>query len=105
MKDSEAIAFLKDITYKPNWRFEIYQRWDKWGDIQILIKFDTIDPVTKEPIPIAARHMLSRTEVEYMQIFQLQLYMWNLIMEAERHEAKEWFRNQGKQIYSAHDIH
>ncbi|SRR5258705_5880053 len=103
MDVDKAVELLKKVIYKPDWKIEVERRWDKWGDVQIILSFKTIDPVTGEHAPIMARHMIACNEIEYHKDDSHVLnVLWRLIMEAERHESMEWFRLEGKQVYPTH---
>lgn len=104
MNHKEAVALLRQITYKPNWQIQVMSRYDMFMDIEIVLRTKGLDPKTGELIDLASRTIIPWSDIDNARDPEAMLLdiMFRFIKNSEVHEAKEWFRLDGKQVYPTH---
>jgi len=96
-------AFLKDVTYKPNYKFELVDSPDL--DV-LLIRLEVITADSDNPkvttkvtsdikIPI-----WELVDDRWQEFFSHQLYV--MIVDFEHHEINEWFKIKGNHYREPH---
>lgn len=96
----EARQMLSEIKYKRDWRFELHER-DFRASWQLYVCFNAPDARTGQGWGLV---VCTRSIAAFGRIDEKQFVSWvfGVVMEAERHEAEEFFRYRGVQIYDPH---
>lgn len=98
----QALDVLARVTYrKPGVELTARVRYDKpWHPLQLTWRMATPDPVTGELVSIVSDYMIDmQNDISEEMLLRI---TFRFIMECEDHEAREWFRIDGRQIYPTH---
>lgn len=102
MKLDEAMKLIKSVTYKPGWK--LIAGFDpQWAAVRMY--WHTVVPDAGAPeqmTPVVHQTLLSMAEVGGMTPELLTKWIFGMVLDAERHEAKEFFRVGGVQPYDPH---
>jgi hypothetical protein len=92
-------AILRDIEYKPGWDIELVPGLYDTNAIQI--SWAAVDAM--DPTKLTTIYKTCVVDFAFQDEGLFLEWLFYQIMEAERHEAREWFKFKGKAIYNEHD--
>lgn len=95
---------LDDITYKPNWTFQVRKNKTVWSCVELFITIMVPDVEYPDRIiPICMAESISPYHLDRMNDEVLvQSLISNVIRKAEEHEFREWFKFKGKNVFNPH---
>jgi hypothetical protein len=91
---------LSSVTYKPGWKFEASQYWDHRGWLHVM--FFHLEPNVAMPGKTTTVMHLHTCDPQDMEPRHAIAWLRAMILDAEEHEFKEFFRVGGVAPYPAH---
>ena len=95
--------FLKNkFSYKPSLEVYVLPHENFENNVNVWLNYKTKDVNTNENFTFSGRKFLSKEELGENWQQSLAAILWDWILEAEIHEAKEWFKISGKNYMDPH---
>lgn len=99
----EVDAFIKTITYKPEYRITTRDMMSSDAlSVFITCLVRDADGISKDPVRITVQQTLTLTHWEELSKKDRikTFYLW--ILGLETHEIREWFKVSGEKVYDPH---
>ncbi len=96
-----AKAMLASISYKPGWRFEVDEQQSNGYELTIRMSTKAHDAGGSGDLITLGRQ--DRIPVWCVDTGRFAHEVFRLVHDSELHEAKEWFKVNGVQLYDPHE--
>jgi hypothetical protein len=109
MTPDRALHVIQSITYKPGWTITAHVKF--WGgppsdstlqSVVVDFRLRAPDAYGGGWVPLALRRTICEAAVASMEDADLVAMVFSFIVDAEVHEAEEWFKVAGHRVRDPH---
>ena len=102
----EFEALVAAVEFRRGWRLGVRVDDPMRPTHMILTVYATVENARgKGIIKIQSDRILMAAEIEEMDEDQATRWLWHVLLEADEHEAREWFRVRGVRFHDPHVPH